>query len=103
MILLSPLMILYFAITVPAGLGLYWFVGNCVSIIQQSFVTGWGNLLPKWGGSAPEKSVDPKGGGGSKNGPSGGSKGGKSGPQNGPPKGPQNGPKNGPRPRKPKR
>ncbi len=46
MVLLSPLMIGYFALNVPAGLGLYWFVGNCVSIIQQSFVVGWGNLLP---------------------------------------------------------
>jgi YidC/Oxa1 family membrane protein insertase len=102
MVLLSPLMILYFAITVPAGLGLYWFVGNCVSIIQQSFVTGWGNLLPKWGASPPERTVEPKGGGGggSKNGPGGGgSKGGKNPPQNGPPKGPQNGP----RPKKPRR
>ena len=103
MVLLSPLMILYFAITVPAGLGLYWFVGNCVSIIQQSFVTGWGNLLPKWGGAAPDDSVGAKGGGGSKNGPSSGSKGGKNGPQNGPPKGSQKGPQNGPRPKKPKR
>jgi YidC/Oxa1 family membrane protein insertase len=46
MVWLSPLMIGYFALTVPAGLGLYWFVGNCVSIIQQSFVVGWGNVLP---------------------------------------------------------
>ncbi|HLZ95574.1 MAG TPA: YidC/Oxa1 family membrane protein insertase [Candidatus Dormibacteraeota bacterium] len=46
MVYLSPLMIGYFALQVPAGLGLYWFVGNCVSIIQQSFVVGWGNLLP---------------------------------------------------------
>jgi YidC/Oxa1 family membrane protein insertase len=99
MVWLSPLMIGYFALTVPAGLGLYWFVGNCVSIIQQSFVTGWGNLLPKSGGSPPAKTIDPKGGGGSKNGPNTGPKGGKGGPQNPPPKGPQNGP----RPRKPKR
>jgi YidC/Oxa1 family membrane protein insertase len=46
MVLLSPLMIGYFALNVPAGLGLYWFIGNCVSIIQQSFVVGWGNVLP---------------------------------------------------------
>src|SRR5260370_636320 len=46
MVWLSPLMIGYFALNVPAGLGLYWFVGNCVSIIQQSFVVGWGNVLP---------------------------------------------------------
>ena len=52
MVYLSPLMIGWFALQVPAGLGLYWFIGNCVSIIQQSFVVGWGNLLPK-GGSPP--------------------------------------------------
>jgi YidC/Oxa1 family membrane protein insertase len=46
MVLISPLMIGWFALNVPAGLGLYWFVGNCVSIIQQSFVVGWGNVLP---------------------------------------------------------
>jgi len=46
MLWLSPLMIGYFALNVPAGLGLYWFIGNCVSIIQQSFVVGWGNVLP---------------------------------------------------------
>jgi len=46
MVFISPLMIGWFALSVPAGLGLYWFVGNCVSIIQQSFVVGWGNLWP---------------------------------------------------------
>jgi YidC/Oxa1 family membrane protein insertase len=46
MIFISPLMIGYFALTVPVALGLYWFIGNCVSIIQQSFVVGWGNLVP---------------------------------------------------------
>ncbi len=46
MVFISPLMIGYFALTVPVALALYWFVGNCVSIIQQSFVVGWGNLLP---------------------------------------------------------
>src|SRR5437588_8685465 len=43
MVWISPLMIGYFALNVPAGLGLYWFIGNCVSIIQQSFVVGWGD------------------------------------------------------------
>jgi len=36
---MMPLMIAYFAIVTPAGLGLYWFVSNCFSIIQQYFVT----------------------------------------------------------------
>ena len=39
-----PLMIMYFAIVTPAGLGLYWFISNCFAIIQQYFVTGWGGL-----------------------------------------------------------
>jgi YidC/Oxa1 family membrane protein insertase len=46
MLWISPLMIGWFALQVPAGLGLYWFVGNLVSIIQQSFVVGWGMVLP---------------------------------------------------------
>lgn len=47
MVMISPLMIGFFALNVPAGLGLYWFVGNVVSIIQQSFVVGWGGLFGK--------------------------------------------------------
>ncbi|HEX6548939.1 MAG TPA: YidC/Oxa1 family membrane protein insertase [Candidatus Dormibacteraeota bacterium] len=44
---LMPLMIAYFAIVTPAGLGLYWFISNCFAIIQQYFVTGWGGLRPQ--------------------------------------------------------
>jgi YidC/Oxa1 family membrane protein insertase len=89
MVWLSPLMIGYFALNVPAGLGLYWFIGNCVSIIQQSFVVGWGNVLPArfrrtltggsdlGGGTAPRKAPD-------------------AGPKSGPPR-------NGSRPKKPKK
>jgi len=69
MVWLSPLMIGYFALQVPAGLGLYWFVGNLVSIIQQYFVVGWGNLLPGRGGAGPSQAVAIKGGGGPKVGP----------------------------------
>jgi YidC/Oxa1 family membrane protein insertase len=89
MVWLSPLMIGYFALNVPAGLGLYWFVGNCVSIIQQSFVVGWGNVLP-----ARFRRIV-----------SGGSdvKGGTPPPRKGPDGGPKNGPKNGSRPKRPKR
>ncbi len=81
MIWLSPLMIGYFALNVPAGLGLYWFVGNLVSIIQQSFVVGWGNVLPARfrtvAGGAPTPPNKGPGGGG----------------QPGPKPGPRNGPK----------
>ena len=69
MVLLSPLMIGYFALQVPAGLGLYWFVGNVLSIIQQSFVVGWGNILPRRSGGGPAQAVAPKGGNGPKSGP----------------------------------
>jgi YidC/Oxa1 family membrane protein insertase len=95
MILLSPLMIGYFAMTVPAGLGLYWFIGNCVSIIQQSFVVGWGNILPRRGGPGPAPAVVPKGSGGPKYGPNNGTKGG--------PKKLQPRPQNGPGSGKPKK
>jgi Preprotein translocase subunit YidC len=90
-------MIGYFALTVPAGLGLYWFVGNCVGIIQQYFVVGWGNLLPKRGEPGRPATVDLKGGGGSKGGPDIGPKSGSGGPQIGPRNGPRNGPQNGPK------
>ncbi|HEV1991326.1 MAG TPA: YidC/Oxa1 family membrane protein insertase [Candidatus Dormibacteraeota bacterium] len=96
MVWLSPLMIGYFAMTVPAGLGLYWFVGNCVSIIQQSFVVGWGNVLPAQfkrtvaGGSGRKDSTMPK-------------KGPDPGPKKGPGNGSKNGPGNGSKPKRPKR
>jgi YidC/Oxa1 family membrane protein insertase len=41
-----PLMIGYFAIVTPAGLGLYWFISNCFAIVQQYLVNGWGGLRP---------------------------------------------------------
>jgi YidC/Oxa1 family membrane protein insertase len=66
MVWLSPLMIGYFALQVPAGLGLYWFVGNCVSIIQQSFVVGWGNVLPRRAGPGAPAIANGGGGGGPK-------------------------------------
>ena len=46
---MMPLMIAYFAFITPAGLGLYWFISNCVSIVQQYFVTGWGGWHPQKG------------------------------------------------------
>jgi YidC/Oxa1 family membrane protein insertase len=104
MLWMSPLMIGYFALNVPAGLGLYWFIGNCVGIIQQSFVVGWGNLLPGRARSGMPPSVDTKGGGGPRSGPSTGpGSGPRNGPKNGPQNGPQSGPKNGRNNRKRKR
>jgi hypothetical protein len=91
MVWLSPLMIGYFAMSVPAGLGLYWFIGNCVSIIQQSFVVGWGSVLP----ARFKRTV--AGGSGAKDPP-------KKGPDPGPKRNePRKGPGNGPQPKRPKR
>ena len=65
---MMPLMIAYFAIVTPAGLGLYWFVSNTVAIVQQYFVTGWGGLrrrpatatvAPAGGGSAKTTGATP--------------------------------------------
>jgi YidC/Oxa1 family membrane protein insertase len=61
MIYISPLMIGVFALQVPAGLGLYWFIGNCIGIIQQSFFFGWGNLVPSRWKTAPPPAGLPKG------------------------------------------
>ncbi len=40
-----PIMFVFFAISVPAGLVLYWVASNVFQMVQQFFVTGWG-LLP---------------------------------------------------------
>jgi YidC/Oxa1 family membrane protein insertase len=97
MVWMSPLMIGYFALNVPAGLGLYWFIGNCVGIIQQSFVVGWGNLLPGRARPSTAAAATKGSGGGQKTGPDiGGKSGPPAGPKNGPGNGPKNGPKNGP-------
>jgi YidC/Oxa1 family membrane protein insertase len=41
-----PLMYLFFALSVPAGLVLYWVASNVFTLIQQGFYTGWGGLWP---------------------------------------------------------
>jgi YidC/Oxa1 family membrane protein insertase len=108
MVWLSPLMIGYFALNVPAGLGLYWFVGNCVSIIQQSFVVGWGNLLPAWIRPAPAATLDQRVAAASKKSsvdiPAAGLKNGRrDGSRNGPGVRVKGGPQNGSKQRRPKR
>ncbi len=87
MVWMSPLMIGYFALNVPAGLGLYWFIGNCVGIIQQYFVVGWGNLLPNRSAS---NTADDKSGRGSRSGPDIGPKNLPTGPKSGADIGPKN-------------
>jgi YidC/Oxa1 family membrane protein insertase len=41
-----PLMYLVFAYSMPAGLVLYWVASNAFTMIQQSFYTGWSQVLP---------------------------------------------------------
>lgn len=41
-----PLMVLFFGLTVPAGLVLYWVVSNILTGVQQYLTTGWGSLFP---------------------------------------------------------
>ena len=103
MVWMSPLMIGYFALNVPAGLGLYWFMGNCVGIIQQYFVVGWGNLLPGRRKAERPTAVDLKPRGGIKGGPDIGPKSTSNGPKGRADIGPkdlaggsQNGARNGP-------
>jgi YidC/Oxa1 family membrane protein insertase len=38
MMFMMPLMLLFFSFTVPAGLGLYWVVGNIVAILTQLYI-----------------------------------------------------------------
>jgi hypothetical protein len=43
-----PIMFIFFAFSVPAGLVLYWVTTNLFTFAQQYFMTGWGSLsLPK--------------------------------------------------------
>lgn len=48
---IMPLMFLFFSLNFPAGLVLYWVTSNVVSMVQQYFLTGWGELFP--GGYRP--------------------------------------------------
>jgi YidC/Oxa1 family membrane protein insertase len=50
-----PLMIIYFGATFPAGLGVYWVTSTLFAIVQQYFITGWGQLLPGTRFSTPPK------------------------------------------------
>ncbi len=41
-----PLMTIFFGLTFPSGLALYWFVFSVVSVWQQVSMSGWGSLSP---------------------------------------------------------
>jgi len=44
--LMMPLFTGWITLTFASGLGLYWVFFNVVGIVQQYFVTGWGQLAP---------------------------------------------------------
>jgi YidC/Oxa1 family membrane protein insertase len=46
MIILFPLMFLFFGTQWPSGLALYWTASTILAIIQQYQLTGWGGLTP---------------------------------------------------------
>ena len=58
-----PLMFIFFSVSVPAGLVLYWITSNVFSMVQQYFITGWGSLVPEKtsanGGATSEKRREP--------------------------------------------
>ena len=43
---IMPIMFIFFSLSVPAGLVLYWVASNLYQMVQQYFITGWGMLLP---------------------------------------------------------
>jgi YidC/Oxa1 family membrane protein insertase len=60
MVMIMPFTIGFFALQSPAGLGLYWFVSNCVAIVQQYLVVGIGGFRkPDEASGGPTKSASP--------------------------------------------
>jgi YidC/Oxa1 family membrane protein insertase len=49
MMLFLPLISLAYASLLPAGLFIYWIVGNLFSIAQQYLIVGWGAMFPLFG------------------------------------------------------
>jgi YidC/Oxa1 family membrane protein insertase len=45
--IMMPLMLGFFALTLPAGLGLYFLASQVITIIIQYFIFGWGGLFVK--------------------------------------------------------
>lgn len=64
-----PLMVVYFGFKFPAGLALYWCTSTLFAIVQQYFITGWGQLLPGTRFSGPRRPFFPSASPTSSNGP----------------------------------
>ena len=41
-----PIMYIFIAFRMPAGLVLYWVASNVFTLVRQSFIYGWGSVLP---------------------------------------------------------
>ncbi len=48
MIFMMPIMTVFIALKLPAGLALYWVIGTIITMITQYFVSGWGGLVIYW-------------------------------------------------------
>jgi YidC/Oxa1 family membrane protein insertase len=46
MVVMMPLMFMFFSMTFPAGLALFWVASTVITIFIQYFVTGFGSLAP---------------------------------------------------------
>jgi YidC/Oxa1 family membrane protein insertase len=49
MMLFLPLISVAYGSLLPAGLFIYWIVGNLFSIVQQYLIVGWGAMFPLFG------------------------------------------------------
>jgi len=45
--IMMPLMMAFITVTLPSGLGLYFFLSGIISMLIQYFIYGWGGLLAK--------------------------------------------------------
>jgi YidC/Oxa1 family membrane protein insertase len=55
-----PIMFVFFTLSVPAGLAVYWLTSNIFSMVQQYFITGWGTLIPQKAVAAVSDKADGK-------------------------------------------
>ena len=48
MIFMMPVMTVFIALKLPAGLVLYWVIGTIITMFTQYFISGWGGLAIHW-------------------------------------------------------
>ena len=57
MLFMFPIMLGFFSLSFPAGLALYWFVSNAITVGMQGVQTGFGNLIPRRRPAGPTPTV----------------------------------------------